>query len=72
MLNRRAPAQAEVFNLAADMGGMGFIETHETECMLSVLINTHMLVAAQRAGVQRYFSRHRRACTRQTGKRPQP
>jgi nucleoside-diphosphate-sugar epimerase len=37
------------------MGGMGFIETHKTECMLSVLINTHMLVAAQRAGVQRYF-----------------
>ena len=46
---------SEVFNLAADMGGMGFIETHKTECMLSVLINTHMLVAAQRAGVQRYF-----------------
>jgi nucleoside-diphosphate-sugar epimerase len=45
----------EVFNLAADMGGMGFIETHKTECMLSVLINTHVLVAAQRAGVQRYF-----------------
>ena len=45
----------QVFNFAADMGGMGFIETHKTECMLSVLINTHMLVAAQRAGVERYF-----------------
>ncbi len=32
-----------VFNLAADMGGMGFIETHKAECMLSVLINTYML-----------------------------
>ena len=46
---------SQVFNFAADMGGMGFIETHKTECMLSVLINTHMLVAAQRAGVERYF-----------------
>ena len=46
---------SEVFNLAADMGGMGFIETHKTECMLSVLINTHMLMAARDAGVTRYF-----------------
>ena len=46
---------SEVFNLAADMGGMGFIETHKTECMLSVLINTHMLMAARDAGVRRYF-----------------
>jgi nucleoside-diphosphate-sugar epimerase len=44
-----------VFNLAADMGGMGFIELHKTECMLSVLINTHMLMAAKDAGVERYF-----------------
>ena len=29
-----------VFNLAADMGGMGYIETHKAECMVSVLINT--------------------------------
>jgi GDP-D-mannose 3', 5'-epimerase len=36
-----------VYNLAADMGGMGFIETHKAECMLSVLINTHMLMAAR-------------------------
>ena len=39
---------AVVFNLAADMGGMGFIETHKADCMLSVLINTHMLLAARR------------------------
>ena len=44
-----------VYNLAADMGGMGFIETHKAECMLSVLINTNMLVAARDAGVARYF-----------------
>jgi GDP-D-mannose 3',5'-epimerase len=44
-----------VFNLAADMGGMGFIETHKAECMLSVLINTNMLVAARDAGVSRFF-----------------
>ncbi|OFW03210.1 MAG: NAD-dependent dehydratase [Acidobacteria bacterium RIFCSPLOWO2_02_FULL_68_18] len=45
----------QVYNLAADMGGMGFIETHKVECMLSVLINTHMLMAAHEAGVERYF-----------------
>jgi nucleoside-diphosphate-sugar epimerase len=45
----------EVFNLAADMGGMGFIETHKAACMLSVLINTHLLMAARDLGIQRYF-----------------
>lgn len=45
----------QVYNLAADMGGMGFIETHKAECMLSVLINTNMLVAARDASVRRYF-----------------
>jgi nucleoside-diphosphate-sugar epimerase len=45
----------EVFNLAADMGGMGFIETHKALCMLSVLINTHLLMAARNHGVQRFF-----------------
>jgi len=45
----------EVFNLAADMGGMGFIETHKAACMLSVLINTHLLMAARDAGIERYF-----------------
>lgn len=44
-----------VFNLAADMGGMGFIETHKADCMLSVLINTHMLLAARDSGVERFF-----------------
>ena len=46
---------SEVFNLASDMGGMGFIERHKARCMLSVLINTHMLQAALGAGVERYF-----------------
>jgi GDP-D-mannose 3',5'-epimerase len=45
----------EVFNLAADMGGMGFIETHKAACMLSVLINTHLLMAARDTGIERYF-----------------
>jgi len=45
----------EVYNLACDMGGMGFIETHKAECMISVLINTHMLMAARDAGVARFF-----------------
>jgi GDP-D-mannose 3',5'-epimerase len=45
----------EVFNLAADMGGMGFIETHKANCMLSVLINTHMLLASKDCGIDRYF-----------------
>lgn len=45
----------QVFNLGADMGGMGFIETHRAECSLSVLINTHMLLAARDQGVERYF-----------------
>ena len=44
-----------VFNLAADMGGMGFIELHKAECMLTVLINTHMLMASRAAGVERFF-----------------
>jgi len=45
----------KVYNLAADMGGMGFIETHKAECMLSVLVSTHMLVAAKEAAVKRLF-----------------
>jgi GDP-D-mannose 3',5'-epimerase len=52
---RAAKDAAYVYNLAADMGGMGFIETHKAECMLSVLINTHMLMAAKEAGVKRFF-----------------
>jgi len=46
---------AEIYNLAADMGGMGFIERFRVECLRSVLINTHMVEAAYRAGVDRYF-----------------
>ena len=50
-----AAGARHVYNLAADMGGMGFIETHKAECMLSVLINTQMLMAAKAARVERYF-----------------
>jgi GDP-D-mannose 3', 5'-epimerase len=53
---RRAAKGADVvFQLAADMGGMGFIENNKALCMLSVLTNTHMLMAARDAGVQRFF-----------------
>src|SRR5215208_1268047 len=45
----------EVYNLAADMGGMGFIERFRVECMRSSLINTHMIEAAYQAGVNRFF-----------------
>jgi nucleoside-diphosphate-sugar epimerase len=45
----------EVYMLAADMGGMGFIENNKALCMLSVLTSTHMLQAAQQHGVERYF-----------------
>jgi nucleoside-diphosphate-sugar epimerase len=44
-----------VYQLAADMGGMGFIENNKALCMLSVLTNTHMLMAAQEKGVRRFF-----------------
>jgi len=44
-----------VYNLAADMGGMGFIENNRALCMLSVLINTHLLQASLDAGVKRFF-----------------
>jgi len=46
---------AWVFNMAADMGGMGFIETNKAACMLSVLINTNLLVAALDNGARRFF-----------------
>src|SRR5262249_6798519 len=52
----RAVADVDlVYNLAADMGGMGFIESNKALCMLSVLINTHLLMAAKDAGVKRFF-----------------
>lgn len=44
-----------VYNLAADMGGMGFIENNRALCMLSVLINTHLLMASRESGVSRFF-----------------
>jgi GDP-D-mannose 3', 5'-epimerase len=46
---------AEVYNLAADMGGMGFIERFRIQCLRSILVNTHLIEAAWRAGAQRYF-----------------
>jgi GDP-D-mannose 3',5'-epimerase len=46
---------AQVYNFAADMGGMGFIENNKALCMLSILINTHMLQASLKAKVRRYF-----------------
>jgi GDP-D-mannose 3',5'-epimerase len=45
----------DVYNLAADMGGMGFIELNKCLCMLTVLINTHLLMASRNAGVNRFF-----------------
>ena len=45
----------EVYNLACNMGGMGFIESNRALCMLSVLINTHMLMAAREQGVDKFF-----------------
>ncbi len=45
----------QVYNLAADMGGMGFIENNRALCMLSVLINTHLLMAAKDEEVERFF-----------------
>lgn len=52
---RATQGSAAVFNLAADMGGMGFITNHRALCMLSVLVNTHLLLAALDHGVSRYF-----------------
>jgi len=44
-----------VFNMACNMGGMGFIENNKAECMKSVLINTNLLIACKEFGVKRYF-----------------
>src|SRR3984893_14100429 len=52
----RAVADVDlVYNLASNMGGMGFIENNKALCMLSVLINTHLVMAAKDAGVARFF-----------------
>jgi nucleoside-diphosphate-sugar epimerase len=52
---RAAKDAYEIYNFAANMGGMGFIENNKALCMLSILINTHMLQAARKFAVQRYF-----------------
>ncbi|MGH7952167.1 MAG: NAD-dependent epimerase/dehydratase family protein [Limisphaerales bacterium] len=52
---RSAKGAELIYNLACDMGGMGFIENNKGLCMLSVLINTHLLMAARDAGAKRYF-----------------
>jgi len=52
---RACEGAVEVYQLAADMGGMGFIERFRIECLRSILINTHMIEAAYRAGADRYF-----------------
>ena len=52
---RACEGAVEVYNLAADMGGMGFIERFRVECLRSILINTHLIEAAYRAGATRYF-----------------
>ncbi len=52
---RAVAGATEVYNLAADMGGMGFIERFRVECLRSILINTNLIEAAYRAGADRYF-----------------
>src|SRR4051794_35767789 len=44
-----------VWNLACNMGGMGFIENNKGLCMISVLINTHLLMGAREHGAKRFF-----------------
>lgn len=60
----------EVYNLAADMGGMGFIENNKAACMLSVLINTHLLMSSKENAVSRYFFASS-ACVYNTSKQNQ-
>jgi GDP-D-mannose 3', 5'-epimerase len=60
-----------VFNMAADMGGMGFIENNKALCMLSVLVSTHTLMAARDAGVERLFYASS-ACVYAAGKQDTP
>ena len=52
---RAVQGAVEIYNFAADMGGMGFIEHFRVECLRSILINTHLIEAGWRAGAQRYF-----------------
>ena len=52
---RAVEGAREVYNLAADMGGMGFIEHFRVECLRSILVNTNLIEAAYKAGAERYF-----------------
>jgi GDP-D-mannose 3',5'-epimerase len=54
-LRGKFPPFDVIYNLAADMGGIGFIEKHRADCMLNVLINTNLLALARQDNVQRYF-----------------
>src|ERR1700722_16209508 len=53
--DRAAAGVDEIYNLAANMGGMGFIEANKALCMLSVLINTHLLQSALKHGAKKFF-----------------
>jgi GDP-D-mannose 3',5'-epimerase len=66
-----AEGATTVFNLAADMGGMGFIETHKADCMVSVLINTNLLLAARDHGVKNFMFGSS-ACVYAAGKQTDP
>ena len=44
-----------VFNMACNMGGMGFIENNKAECMQSVLINTNLLISCKENEIKKYF-----------------
>jgi GDP-D-mannose 3', 5'-epimerase len=68
---RAVEGASDVYNLAADMGGMGFIETHKADCMVSVLINTEMLIASRNAGVDRFLFGSS-ACVYAAGKQTDP
>ncbi len=60
-----------VVNLAADMGGMGFIENNKARCMLSSLTSTHLLMAALDEGVRTFFYASS-ACVYAAGKQDSP
>jgi GDP-D-mannose 3', 5'-epimerase len=66
-----ADGVAYVFNLAADMGGMGFIETHKADCMVSSLINTNLLLASRDNRVERFMFGSS-ACVYAVGKQTDP
>jgi GDP-D-mannose 3',5'-epimerase len=67
---RAAEGVDDIYNLAANMGGMGFIEANKALCMLSVLINTHMLQAARKHGARRYFYASSACVTTETNRKP--